>query len=298
MRILGKDRLSYYFGEDTGEPFYVQPGEIFGIESKDCFEEVLQKPEDLENPTTFDFVINHRCPVTGPVYVKNAEKGDLLRVDIKEINIADKVVTCIGPEMEEDPHRLFPKNRAIFYEVKDNMIAINEDLVITIKPMVGTIGVAPKDERLLSFKQGKHGGNMDCSEVRAGSSLYLPVFVEGGLLALGDIHAIQADGEVGMPFEVSGTVVLSVDLIKERPATMHWPRLENDKYRITLVSEKTFEVAAIESQREMLRWLREDYGWNNEDIFIFLTMVADPRVCQFACPLVTVRCVLPKKYLP
>jgi acetamidase/formamidase len=114
---------------------------------------------------------------------------------------------------------------------------------------------------------------------------------------MGDIHAAQADGEVGMPFETASTVVLSVDLVKNRPESMKWPRVETRDHRVTIAVDKTFEAAAVESQREMMRWLQEDYGWSNEDIFIFLNMVADPRVCQFVCPSVSVRCCLPKRYI-
>ena len=89
MRILGKDHITYYFGNDTGEPYVVKPGEVFAVETRDCFEDTLQSTEDLDDPKKLEFVINNRNPVTGPVYVEGAEPGDSIRIDIKKISIAD-----------------------------------------------------------------------------------------------------------------------------------------------------------------------------------------------------------------
>ncbi len=298
MRIVNRNQFSYYFGKETGEPFYIKSGEEFSVETRDCFEDKIKQPEDLENPEIFEFIMSNRNPITGPIFIEGSEPGDTLQIHIKDIALANRVLTLIGWDVEEDPHRIFPQKKALFYEVLDGKIAINKNISLAIDPLVGTIGVAPKGECIKSEKQGNFGGNMDCSEVKIGSTLWLPVFVEGGLLGLGDVHAIQADGEVGMPFEVSATVVLSVDLIKGRKKSMKWPRAESSDNISTIVSDKTFEKAAFEAHREMMHWLQEDYRWNNEDIFTLLNMVAHPRVCQFVCPSVTVRCSLSKKYLP
>jgi len=298
MRILSKDQFSFLFGKHTGEPFYVEPGEIFSVETRDCFEDRIKKPNDLENREIFNFIMSHRNPVTGPIYIKGAEPGDVIKVNLKEIKLADQVVTCIGDAIDEDPHRIFPVCKALIYKVHEGKIMINKNISLPINPLVGTIGTAPKEECISSEKQGNFGGNMDCEDIKIDSTLWLPVFIEGALLSLGDVHALQGDGEVGMPFEVAATVILSVDIVKGYSKNMKWPRVENVENIATIVSDKTFEKAAVESHREMMHWLKEEYGCNDEDAFTLLNMVAHPRVCQFVCPQVTVRCVLPKKFLP
>lgn len=298
MRLLNKDRFSYFFGKDTGELFYVEPGEIFSVETRDCYVDKIKKPDDLENSEIFDFIMSHQNPVSGPIYIKGAEPGDVIKVHLKEIKLANQVTTCIGAAMGEDPHRIFPICKALIYEVYEGKIMMNRDISLPIDPLVGTIGVAPKHECISSEKQGNFGGNIDCQDVKIGSTLWLPVFIEGALLSLGDVHALQGDGEVGTPFEAAATVTLSVDIVKGYSKNMKWPRVENEKNIATIVSSKTFEKAAIEAHREMMYWLQEEYNFNEVDAYVFLNMVAHTRVCQFVCQQVTVRCVLPKKFLP
>jgi len=298
MRILNKNQFSFLFGKRTGEPFYVEQGEVFSVETRDCFEDRIKKPNDLEDSEIFDFIMSHRNPVTGPIYIKGAEPGDVIKVNLKEIKLANQVVTCIGDAVDEDPHRIFPESKALIYKVHEGKIMINKNILLPINPLVGTIGTAPKEEYISSEKQGNFGGNMDCEDIKIGSTLWLPVFVKGALLALGDVHALQGDGEVGMPFEAASTVTLSVDIERNRFKNMKWPRVENKENIATIVSSKTFEKAAVESHREMMYWLQEEYNFNEAEAFTLLNVVAHPRVCQFVCPQVTVRCVLPKKYLP
>jgi amidase len=298
MRILNKDRFSYLFGENTGEPFYVKTGETFSVETQDCFGDRIKKPNDLENREIFDFIMSHRNPVTGPIYIEGAEPGDIIKVNLKEIKLANQVVTCIGSAIDVDPHRIFPVCKALIYKVNDGKIMINKNTSLPIDPLVGTIGTAPKEECISSIKQGNFGGNMDCEDVKIGSTVWLPVFVKGALLGLGDVHALQGDGEIGMPFEVASTIKLSIDINHNRFKGIKWPRVENKENIVTIVSSNTFEKAAVESHREMMDWLQEEYNFNEVDAFTLLNMVAHPRACQIVCPEVTVRCVLPKKYLP
>ena len=139
---------------------------------------------------------------------------------------------------------------------------------------------------------------MDCADVKMGSTLWLPVFNEGALLSLGDVHAIQGDGEIGMPFEAAATITLSVDIVKNPSKNMKWPRVENIENIATIVSDKTFEKAAIASNREMMYWLQEEYGFNEIDAFTFLSTISHVKACQLPEAQATVRCVVSKKYLP
>ena len=73
MRTLKKDRFSYSFGVDTGEPFYVGLGKVFSVETSDCFPDKIQTPDDIARREVFEFIMSHRNPVTGPIFVEGAE---------------------------------------------------------------------------------------------------------------------------------------------------------------------------------------------------------------------------------
>ena len=79
-------------------------------------------------------------------------------------------------------------------EIKDGFIHWNKDLKIPARPMIGTLGTAPSGEMPGNAFGGRHGGNMDVQEVRAGSTVFLPVEVDGAILHIGDVHAVQGDG--------------------------------------------------------------------------------------------------------
>jgi acetamidase/formamidase len=106
-------------------------------------------------------------------------------------------------------------------------------LTIPLEPMVGCFGVAPpRGQAISTATSSTHGGNMDCRGFAEGATVYLPVFVTGGLFHLGDGHAVQGDGEiVGTGIEISFDVQFTIHLNKE--GNVAWPRAENDDYILT-----------------------------------------------------------------
>ena len=106
--------------------------------------------------------------------------------------------------------------------------------------------------------QGRYGGNMDCREIRAGATVVLPVWHDGGGLYFGDCKALMGDGEIVGPPEVGALVTASAEP-RERPASMTWPRIETAESMTTLVSGKPLEWSARQAYRELLEWIVEDY---------------------------------------
>jgi Acetamidase/Formamidase family. len=100
-------------------------------------------------------------------------------------------------------------------EINDGKVIFNEKLSFPVKPMIGVIGVAPKEGEINCGTPGPHGGNMDTTLIGEGTKLYLPVFVDGALFALGDLHAVMGDGEIGVSgVEVSGAVTVGLRVLK------------------------------------------------------------------------------------
>jgi acetamidase/formamidase len=137
---------------------------------------------------------------------------------------------------------------------------------------------------------------MDCSDVRAGNTLILPVNRPGALLGLGDAHALQGDGEVcGTAVEVNATTRLRLHIIKNTKIAC--PRVESPTHIMTLASTKPQEEATRTAFQELVNWMTRDYGWNRDDAYMFTSIAAEARIAQIVDPLYTVAAKLNKKYL-
>ena len=138
----------------------------------------------------------HGNPVTGPIFIEGAEPGDTLAVRILEQKCDTLGYMGYWPFLFhlED---YFAQPATTLVEIRDGYVIFADDIRIPVRPVIGTIGVAPGLEAISSGRMGRHCGNVDVQEIAAGSTIFLPVYVEGALLCLGDCHAIQSDGEIG-----------------------------------------------------------------------------------------------------
>jgi len=229
MTRITRDKTTVVFDRHLAPVATVQPGEVFVVETEDSRSGRTRTPET----TTPEFLLEMRRagyygnPVTGPIYVDGAEVGDTLAVNIHAQECDTLGYMGYWPflfHLEE----FFDKPDTTLVDIRDGHVIFPTSrgvARIPVRPMIGTIGTTPPVEAVLSGGMGRHGGNLDTQEVCAGSTVYLPVFVEGALLALGDCHAIQSDGELN-EVEMRSVVTLSVDVIKGRSPVMSWPRIE------------------------------------------------------------------------
>src|SRR5699024_5079163 len=128
--------------------------------------------------------------------------------------------------------------------------AIFNTLEIPLNPMVGVIGVAPEYGEISCDTPGAHGGNMDNKMITDGASLYFPVYVEGALFSLGDLHAAMGDGEISYSgIDIPGVVTVTLEVIKG--VSLHHPLLENDSMVTTIASAETMEKAVKIAVEEM-----------------------------------------------
>src|SRR5256885_16972178 len=112
-----------------------------------------------------------------------------------------------------------------------------------VHPPVGSIGCAPAAKEWTTFYPGDHGGNLDTKDISRGSSVYLPVFQPGAQLAMGDIHALMADGEVCVTgIEIAGSIRAKVDVL--RGLRMNRPLVETSDSWMALASAPTLDEAA------------------------------------------------------
>ena len=289
------------FGPQNKPVATVKPGETVEAETWDCFANLVKPNQTLKDilesgPRPYD------NPVTGPIYVKGAEPGDTLVIEIIEISIPNMGVTTVVPGFgalegllnASPPLTKFSKikNGKVVYQLNDE-----REINVPTKPFIGTIGVSPPSEAISTTAPGKHGGNMDTPEVCPGNRLYLPVSVKGALLGLGDVHAVQGDGEIcGTAIEIPSIVTMKIGLIKDR--RIDWPRIESSDEIMTVCSAKPLEYAMRLAFLELMKWLENDYAFECYDAYMFLSLAAKVQLTQIVNPLFTIVAKLSKALLP
>ena len=150
--------------------------------------------------------------------------------------------------------------------------------------MLGRVAVAPEGEEAFDgLWPGPFGGNMDASDVREGTTVYLPVFHPGALFYFGDGHALQGDGEVcGSGLETSMEVAFRFGLLKKK--AIEWPRLEDATHIMVAGSARPLSDALRIAFVELIAWLEADYGFGRADAYQLVSQVAEVRVANMVDP--------------
>jgi len=288
------------FGPNVEPIASVSPGEVIEIETYDCFAESVRPDHDLKAVLESGEELFEN-PVTGPIHVEGAEPGDTLVVEIINIETGDRGTTATVPGfgiLEGWLTQTPPLSK--FSEVKDGTVVFRlskgGSIRIPVRPMIGTIGVAPATESVMTVTPSRHGGNLDTRYVTAGNRIHLPVNVKGALFALGDLHAAMGDGEVcGTGVEVPGLVRVKFELLKGRK--MEWPRIESPEEMMTVCSARPLEDAARLAVRELLRWLVTDFGLEEYDAYMLLSVAGDVEISQLVDPMYTAVAKIKKSLL-
>lgn len=175
-------------------------------------------------------------PLTGPISVEGAKAGDTLAVDILEIRPHDGTaisrihngVGALSPT-EDTPLLGAPPMERVYHYVQqgqDFVCRENQRLRFAYRPFLGTLGTAPRYERISSVVPGPHGGNLDVKDVCPGRTVYLPVYTDGAKLYAGDAHACQGDGEFcGTALEMAAEVTLRCRVLPKK--RIEGPRIGN-----------------------------------------------------------------------
>lgn len=258
------DEYIYKFSKDNEPVANVKPGDIILFNTIDCFgKQILSDSDTLEH---VDW--NRVNPATGPVYIEGAEPGDVIAVDILEIEIDKQGVVCTIPGC--GPFAKKSDLRTHIIKIEDGYAKF-KDLSWEIKPMVGVIGCAHDEKEISTGFVGNHGGNMDSSVITKGATVYLPVRVTGGLLAMGDLHATMADGEViGCGIEIGGSVTVRVRLIKN--FELNWAVTETKDNYFVNTCGTTCDEAIRHGYIEIHRLISNAYGWDYTDTAMYMTM--------------------------
>lgn len=260
-----ENQYIYDFGPDNKPVAYCDENEVVQFVTEDCFGGQIKTEKDCAEEIDF----NHTNPATGPLYVNQAEIGDVLAVDILKIDVAEQGVVCTlqGYGCMWNQCEL----RTKILPVKDGVVTFN-DVQWQCTPMVGVIGTA-SNEKVSSGFSFNGGGNMDSRIITAGSTVYFPVRVKGALLAMGDLHATMGDGEVcETGLEIKGVVTVRVRVIKN--FELNWPVTETKCGWFVNTNGNTADKAIIRGYNELTRLITNAYGWDKTDAVMYLSLQA------------------------
>ena len=265
----------------------VNAGDVVVVNTLDCFSNKLRKEEE----TMSGLSASDMNPCTGPIYINGASVGDILKVEILDIKVGDHGV-MLSDAAGFNKYGAGDIAKSIHVKVQDNKIYLTDDIVVDAVPMIGCIGTAPENDAVLTTVPGVHGGNMDNAKITAGSVLLLPVFHEGALLSLGDLHAAMGDGEVtGCGIEIFGEVTIRVNVIKN--IKMPLPAVIRDDLFMTVASCKSLDDAAELSVKMMLDCLTTLGDMTIDDAWKVVGIIGNVRICQIVNALRTARCEVP-----
>ncbi|KAF2958626.1 formamidase [Thermotoga sp. Ku-13t] len=289
MKIVPKSDVIYAFSPHMKPVLSVRPGETVQFETLDALGGQIQNEKDVMN---LDF--SKVNPATGPVFVEGAEAGKTLVVEINDIRISSNRGVIVAEEGFGVLRDIVKGFRAKILPIRDGNVLFN-DLSIPVRPMIGVIGVAPQEEEFPTGTAHRHGGNMDTKEITIGSKVYLPIFQEGALLALGDVHAVMGDGEVCVSAcEVPAIVTVKVDVLVR---TIEWPMVETDRDFYVLVSLPGLEKACEEATRVAVKMLSEARKLSFEDAYMLASLIVDVGISQLVDPNLTAKARIPKSFL-
>jgi acetamidase/formamidase len=271
----------------------VDSGDEVVVEARSGEDDQLRPDSTVDDLATLDMRRLHA--LSGPIAIRQAEPGDTLAVHIREVTPA-----AWGFTLQRPGAGLllgFPPYLRT-YAIGDGFTEFTPGLRIPVRPFLGVMGVAPAEGEQSTIPPGPHGGNLDCRDLVAGTTLYLPTFVRGALFSCGDGHAAQGDGEICVTaIECAVTARLRFDVLKSSQPLKE-PRVETPDALMTLSAAPTFEQAAQQCLEAMLELIAERTGLSRSDAYALASAVVDLRINQVVNrPMIGVRAVLPKSVL-
>jgi acetamidase/formamidase len=304
-----REQYAYTFG-GVAPALRVKPGEALRLWSDDAFGGALQHVDDRSTEKVDMRFVNAQ---TGPFYVEGAAPGDTLVLHLVSLEPArdwgvSAAIPFFGGLTSTDRtvtlQPALPDTTWIYQLDRERstvgFVARHTDLVVELPlaPMLGTVGVAPAGgEVRSSLVPERFGGNMDTPQMRAGTTVFLGVNVEGALFSIGDGHYRQGEGEAcGTAVEGAMTTTLIVDLVKgHAPA---WPRLEDDTHWMTVGSSRPMEDSWRIANAELVGWLSDLYGLHPLDAYQLLSQISEAPIANVVDANFSVVAKAPKTLLP
>lgn len=256
--------------------------------------------------------------ITGPIFVSGAEPGDTLEIHILKIvpkpdafnfNLPGKEFPALGVLAPE-----FPEGFVRYYnlDLVKMQTQFKPGIVIDLQPFPGTftVGVDPNEPgakagppihdakgRTSTLRPWKNGSNMDLNELQAGSTLYLPVFLKGGLIWTGDSHCRQGNGEVNLTALECAYKEIEIQPIVRKDLKTDWPWAETRTDWIFMGYDEDLNQAMKIAVEQTVQWLASQkiVPVSREEAYALASIVGDCRVTQVVDIRKGVHCMIPKR---
>ena len=255
--------------------------------------------------------------MTGPIYVNGAEPGDVLEIRILKIvpkafgvnfNLPGKEFPTIGALASEMPDGFI---RFYKLDLAKKQTEFKPGIMIDLQPFPGTlaVGIDPNDPSprkggvkddpmapVSTLRPWKNGSNMDINELQAGSTIFIPVFIKGGLIWTGDSHCRQGNGEVSLTALECSYKEIVLQPIVRKDLKLEWPRIETKTHWITVGLDEDLNKAMVNATREAVDFLANQkmVPMNRYEAYALVSMVGDCRVSQVVDVRKGVHCMIPK----
>jgi acetamidase/formamidase len=255
--------------------------------------------------------------MTGPIYVNGAEPGDVMEIRILKIvpkafgvnfNLPGKEFPTIGALASEMPDGFI---RFFKLDLAKKQAEFKPGIMLDLQPFPGTlaVGIDPNDPAprkggvkddpmapVSTLRPWKNGSNMDINELQAGSTIFIPVFIKGGLIWTGDSHCRQGNGEVSLTALECSYKEIVLQPIVRKDMKLEWPRIETKTHWITVGLDEDLNKAMVNATREAVDFLANQkmVPINRYEAYSLVSMVGDCRVSQVVDVRKGVHCMIPK----
>ncbi len=277
---LSADQTHNKFSRSIPPALRVPSGAVIEVHTEEATDGQFELGSTVEDVAALDFEPIH--PLTGPVFVEGAKPGDVLAVTLHTVELMDWGWTAISPGFGFLADE-FPDAAIKTFELSPGARSVRfaDGITVPLNPFPGVMGVAPDTDELLStIPPRANGGNMDNRYMTAGTTVYLPVLVEGALFSIGDTHAAQGDGEVcGTAIEAPMRIVYQVDVLEDWRSISE-PQYETDEYYGVTAFAETIDEAARKATRFMIDYLVEAHGMTRTDAYMLASLTADLKISE------------------
>jgi acetamidase/formamidase len=290
--------LHGFFSRDLAPVAELDPGESVEIETLDAWWSAgpYQGGAPADRARVPEHTTDAGHALSGPIFVRGARAGATLAVRLDSIVPGAYGTTVAGgrPVALDQNYGIADRLSVLTWELDARAATGRNNLghTVALRPFLGVIGVAPAEPGPHStIPPRSTGGNLDCKELVEGSTLYLPIAVDGALLSVGDGHARQGDGEVcGTAIECPMHTRLTVDVREDFP--IRTPVADTPAGWVTMGVADTLDDAALVALNAMFDLMQHRLGLNRADAVTLASVVVDLRVTQIVNQVVGAHAVL------
>jgi acetamidase/formamidase len=274
-----------HFTWDTGnEPLLtIADGDVVVFETRDVSDDQIGPNSDSSVIAGLDW--DRVYPLAGPVYVEGAEPGDTLAIELLDLHTKGWGWTAILPGLGLLADDFTEPYLRVFDLTRGDVTSFREDILIPLTPFMGTMGVCPAGASAQPvMPPGTFGGNLDTRQLVRGTTLFLPVQVEGALFSTGDAHGCQGDGVEAPMF---ATMRFSLRKGRSIPAPQYrtapgplTPAVDFGAFYGTTGVGGDLYAAAQDATRAMIDHLSANYGLSREDAYVLCSLVVDLKISE------------------